>query len=328
MAQLKSPIDAVITWVDGSDENHDKKRAEALVEDKRPSEITSGRFETRFVDSGEIEYCIRSIRKFAPWIRTIHLLTDNQVPRFLTPEIREQLRVVIVDHTELFESYEWALPTFNSRTLETALWRIPNLGPHFIYFNDDFILTREVEPTYFFRDSQPVLRGKWNRMTRYGAIRLQLNRLTSFISQHLLGITRSMHLLYQIRGARLAGFKEEYFRSSHVPHPLRTDILKAFFHENPDLFEKNIRFTFRSTDQFSAIHLANHLEIAGDNAILEAPTDVIDLDGEMDKAFTIQRKLRNIRNGEVQSICLQGFERFKPKHREEIIHTLDELLES
>ena len=55
-------VDAVITWVDGSDPNHAQKLRQFFdsIEAEAPAS-------TRFANTGEIEYCAVSILKFAPW---------------------------------------------------------------------------------------------------------------------------------------------------------------------------------------------------------------------------------------------------------------------
>jgi hypothetical protein len=323
-------IDAVITWVDGSDPVHREKRLNALKSDAIQSgnPLPTGKDKTRFIDNNEIKYCIHSIRRFAPWIRNIYLITDRQSPDFLTNDICAEYRVIIVDHKEIFESYEWALPTFNSRTIETALWRIPGLADRFIYFNDDFILTAPVKPDDFFKGDKVVLRGIWKRIIEYGPIRMKLNHLLSRFTKNYLGITRSMHLLYQILGAKLAGFQDQYYKSSHLPHPIHTSTLRQFFDDNPDTFRDNIKYPFRDTNQFSALSLASHIEIRQDNAHL-LPTDTaVMINGEMDTRFSLRKKSKQIENGEVQFLCIQGLEKLPDitkRHLTEILNALLEL---
>ncbi|MBP3193033.1 stealth family protein [Natronogracilivirga saccharolytica] len=316
--------DAVITWVDGNDQAHREKRekAEASQCGLSSEPVKTGQDATRFLDNKELVYCINSIRLFAPWIRKIFLVTDNQKPDFLTPELQKTCNLEIVDHKVIFESYEWALPTFNSRTVETALWRIPGLAPRFIYFNDDFFLAGKTVPGHFFTDDGVVLRGSWDKMHSYGPLRMKLNDAGTFFSKKILGITRSMNLLLQIRSARLAGFTDKYFRTPHIPHPIRTETLKKFFETHPRPFEENIRYQFRNTAQFSSVYLAHHLEIASGHAELRDASDFVMLNGEMDFGFTLRRKLRLIRNQDVRFACLHGFESFSRKHREEIRQTL------
>ncbi|HEX6760457.1 MAG TPA: Stealth CR1 domain-containing protein, partial [Propionibacteriaceae bacterium] len=74
-------IDVVIAWVDGSDRKHRAKRKRYLADpggDARPER--AARDERRFSDNDEIRFCLRSIRNYAPWVRTIWLVTDSQVP--------------------------------------------------------------------------------------------------------------------------------------------------------------------------------------------------------------------------------------------------------
>src|SRR5690625_6104624 len=133
-------IDAVITWVDGNDPAHRKKRAETAriynAKQRTLSSLSTAGDETRFIENGELKYCLASIRIFAHWIHQIYLVTDNQVPPFLTPELRDRYNVELVDHTELFRDYIEMLPTFNIRSIETMLCTIEGLSPRFIYFND------------------------------------------------------------------------------------------------------------------------------------------------------------------------------------------------
>src|SRR5690606_6238916 len=121
--------------------------------------------------------CLRSIRKFAPWIRTIYLVTDQQCPGFLAPKVKSKLGVELVDHKEVFKGYENVLPTFNSLSIETALYRIPGLSSKFIYFNDDFVLVAPVDKGDFFEKDAVVLRGEWKHLQKYGPFRLAISRV-------------------------------------------------------------------------------------------------------------------------------------------------------
>ena len=40
------------------------------------------------------------------------------------------------------------------------LWRINTLSENFVYFNDDFFLIRPVKVKDWFKNGNPVLRGK------------------------------------------------------------------------------------------------------------------------------------------------------------------------
>ena len=74
----KITIDAVITWVDGNDPLHQRKMSLAVSSEKKKKNNLS-----KYKEAGEIYYCVQSIIKFAPFIRNIFIVTDNQVPLFI-----------------------------------------------------------------------------------------------------------------------------------------------------------------------------------------------------------------------------------------------------
>jgi hypothetical protein len=58
--------------VDGSDRKHRRKRNRYLAKpggDDQPEAVASKA--RRFSDNDEIRFCLRSIRNYAPWVRTI-----------------------------------------------------------------------------------------------------------------------------------------------------------------------------------------------------------------------------------------------------------------
>jgi hypothetical protein len=90
---------------------------------------------------------MRAVHTFAPWIRTIYLVTAAQVPSWLNtshPGVR------IIDHRELFPNPATQLPTFNSLAIESVLHRIPGLSSHFLYFNNDCFLMRPTQLVSFY----------------------------------------------------------------------------------------------------------------------------------------------------------------------------------
>jgi hypothetical protein len=138
------PIDAVYTWVDGSDELwRDRWR---VARGEHPVLSFQSANESRYADREELRYSLRSINLYAPWIRRIYLVTDDQLPYWLNPDSAE---LTVVSHRELFTAGA-RLPTFNSHAIESQLHRIPGLSEHFIYFNDDMFLGRAIGPSTFF----------------------------------------------------------------------------------------------------------------------------------------------------------------------------------
>ena len=156
-------IDAVITWVDSSDEDWQRQLndnidkylcTDASKREKCLEYNLKDRFPNAQYSEVELYYCISCIIKFAPWIRNIYLVTMRpQFPSFLDQLEKE---VLIVHHDEIFVD-PTVLPVFQSNTIECNLHRIPGLSEHFIYFNDDTYITNYCEPTDFFRNGHPLL---------------------------------------------------------------------------------------------------------------------------------------------------------------------------
>lgn len=145
------PVDLVYLWVDGSDPEWRRRHDRACgIVHENTGEDCSG----RYADNEELRFSLRSVEKYAPWIRTVFIVTDRQVPRWLDtahPKIR------IVDHSEILPPK--AMPTFNSVVIEHHLHRIPRLADHFLYANDDMMFNRPVSPSDFFTpDGLPVAR--------------------------------------------------------------------------------------------------------------------------------------------------------------------------
>ena len=258
--------DAVITWVDGADPAHRARLAAYLAERGGPPPRAA--HSTRFNDAGEIDYCVASILRFAPWFRRIHIVTDQQVPALVarladTPWAK---RVSVVDHRALFAGFEQHLPTFNSRAIISVLWRVPGLAEQFVYFNDDMALLQPVAEDDFFRDGRVVLRGQWRTQSQH---RL-LPRLKTWLRRRRgPDEARVGNLDAQQRSARLAGIDDRYYRLYHNPDPMRVSVLADFFARQPELLAHNVGFRLRSDEQFKTEAVATHLEIARHEAILD-----------------------------------------------------------
>lgn len=240
------PIDAVILWVDGNDNAYKSKIYPYLKEETNPEKS----FNNRYVQVNEIEYTVKSILKHASFINSIFIITDNQTPDFLkhTQQDATYSKVRIIDHSLIFKGFESNLPTFNSRTIESCLHRIPKLSEHFIYLNDDFFIISPTTKKDFFTESGfPILRGMWQA---FEAKKIHKKKKKE----------KGGHKKAQEKGAEILGFKKLY-RFKHTPHPMRKSTLANFFNENPEYFIENIKYKFRNKAQFLPVALANHLEI-------------------------------------------------------------------
>ena len=227
----KHPVDVIITWVDGDNPEY-RRRMEPFVETVAKTS-NPGAHSTRFASVNEIRYCLLSIMKFAPFVRNIFIVTDQQDPN-LYDDIKTHFpdkagSVRIVDHTEIFRDFTDYLPTFNSRSIENMVWRINGLADNFVCFNDDTFLVREIRPEEWFVGDRPVLRGHW--MTA-PVLRIVWNKVRKTINNVLFNNPdfrpRPSFHMGQWEAAKAAGFRNRYFVFSHTPHTVsRTKIGRA-----------------------------------------------------------------------------------------------------
>ena len=260
------PIDAVITWVDGSDQKHLKKR-EFYISDTLKGSDKSGKVKWRFIDAGEVKFCIFSIRKFAPWIRDIFLVTDEQKPSWLSPELQKQLKIHIIDHKIIFRDHQDSLPCFNSIAITSLLWRIPNLSNKYILFNDDIFLIKETSREDFFRGDKIVLRGQFKnqKIGLLTFIRRVIKKFVFIQKGIRLDIIRSKT---HSNAVKLINDSKKYFETVHAPLGYRKDLQEAFYKLKPGVLDFNVSFKFRNNRQYLSSVLNNHLALEKNMAII------------------------------------------------------------
>jgi hypothetical protein len=302
-------VDLVTAWVDGSDPVHVATRARYSQDDCDTHRDAV--YETRFLDNGEIYYLIASILKYAPFIRRVYIITDNQKPRlldsFADAGLCDRGFIELVSHDVIFDGLDVARPTFNSRVIEAAMWRIPGLSEHFIYANDDMFLNAPVSAGDFFRGGKPVLHGEMVE-SRDRQLKTRLRGLAA----SLLGWEdrRPKHLIAQEIGSALAGLRERFFHVLHRPHPLRRSVIEAFHQENPDVLPRQLKYRFRNVAQYHAVSLSNGLELAAGTAIVEPQIEIAYMTPEKPKSPA--SFLNMVRREGVKFGCVQSLEQFPP----------------
>ena len=299
-------VDAVITWVDGNDQKHREKMSKYI---KNKNSLNNKSVRTRFDQVSEIEFAVKSILKYAKFIRNIYIITDNQKPEFLIAnKIAEKKysTVSIVDHRDIFEEYSKYLPTFNSLSIETMLHRIPGLAENFIYFNDDFFLANETKLEDFFIDNKPILRGNWSLF--YGDI--WHKKLKLFFNKNFQKAKKPLykHNKGLQKPAEILNFKK-YFHTPHVPATLIKSSLKEFYKINKELLINNIKFKFREPGQFVAHSLSNHLQIKKENYIHQKNSQLVYFQNYKKPLWWIKFKLRKIENNkDILFLCMQSLD--------------------
>ncbi|EFA79651.1 putative glycophosphotransferase [Heterostelium album PN500] len=149
-------IDIVYTWVNGSDPVHIQSRVERTGGGSRYSSPGNNRFR----DLMGLKYSLRSLKKYAPWIRRIFVVSDNQYPSWFDKSSDE---VRFVFHKDFFLNKE-DLPTFNSNSIESNFFNLPDeVSDCFLYFNDDIFVGSPIQikdfwdPTY----GQAIYKSSW-----------------------------------------------------------------------------------------------------------------------------------------------------------------------
>lgn len=137
------PIDFVIPWVDGSDEKW-------LAEYKKYMNAEGDNREIRYRDMDTLKYWFRGVEKYASWVNKIYFVTCGHLPDWLNTN---NPKLKCIKHSDYIPN-EY-LPTFSSHTIELNMHRIPELSEHFVYFNDDTFIVKEMKREDFFVKGNP-----------------------------------------------------------------------------------------------------------------------------------------------------------------------------
>lgn len=242
------PIDIVYLWVDGNDPEWRTKRNRYL--NIGGDFAGQGRVEARWVDNQELRYSLRSLEKYAPWIRRIFIVTDNQCPAWLN---RHHPKIQIVDHTEILPSE--ALPTYNSRAIESCIHRIKDLSEHFLLGNDDTMLGAPVTPaTFFTPDGRPIIRLNGNRYNRRKALRRGDNYSTT--------LCRMQDMVTKICGCKI------YHAPHHNIDAYRRSDIQRSIEVIPQAWAQTTLHRFRHTDDIDR-SFVNYYTLALKQGVLQ-----------------------------------------------------------
>lgn len=224
-------------------------------------------------------------------------MTDDQFPPCIDRSIAERFNIGVVDHKVVFDGFSGVLPTFNSLSIETVVWRIPDLAEQFIYLNDDMFFTAETVEDDFFWDGRAVLRGSWANLS---------------------GKDPSFHGGNQLEAAKLFGFDgSRFFRNHHIPYPMLKSVMSEAFEDMLPHFARNMAFRFRDRSQFWPISLHAYRAFATDRGVEYAGAkDWQHFSvrfckiGSVDDTYT---RLNLIRRHQVKMACMNYFEAVEAK---------------
>ncbi|NGN65095.1 glycosyltransferase, partial [Streptomyces sp. A7024] len=244
VTDLDFPVDAVYTWVDDADpewqERLNARRAELGLPPKPQAEV-AGDASVRFRNRDELRYSLRSLAMYAPWIRTIYLVTDGQRPSWLKAE---HPGLKIVDHRALWDDPA-ALPVFNSHAIESRLHHIEDLSEHFLYLNDDFFLGRPVAPNRFFRSNG-------NSRFFWSPTAIPAGEATPTDEGYFAAAKNNRRLLKDRFGVTVThGFL-------HAPYPLRRSVLSRITEEFAEPLARTSRSALRDWRDVSLVSSLHH----------------------------------------------------------------------
>ncbi|MER8187289.1 stealth family protein [Kitasatospora sp. NPDC094015] len=248
------PVDAVITWVDDTDPHWRRRRAEACEQLAGGAALVDTG-DQRYRNRDELRYLLRSIAAHTPWIRHVHLVTDDQVPHWLDTD---RPGLTVVPHRELFAG-TGAPPVFNSHAIETRLHRIPGLAEHFLYLNDDMLIGRPLAPQAFFLGNGLPRFFPGSRVIPPG------DRLPGGADP-----AESVYVAAQIntRATLAAAVGRTYPGTlKHAPYPLRRSVLAKACERFAAELAATTRSPFRAATDLAPITLATHFAHATGRAV-------------------------------------------------------------
>jgi len=219
------PIDVVYTWVDDQFPGYREllARYQATPHDRNPNRTRD--------NLDLLKYSLRSLHRFAPWARRVHLVTCRpQVPAWLDPAAPG---LSIVHHDDFMEPA--MLPTFNSFAIVSCLADLPGLSRRFLYVEDDMLFGNAVTPADFAEAD-----GRIRVFERLGRTRAPEDRDSDTLSPWNTGLALANHLLNQAFGAKVRR------TVNHVPLLIDRDIWAEMVGRWPSVFAATRMSRFRA----------------------------------------------------------------------------------
>lgn len=232
------PIDVVYTWVDGADPQWREKLNQHRLRAGYHAEATSP---SRFHSRDELRYSLRSLFMYAPWVRHVYLVTDEQVPEYLDTN---HPKITVVDHKDLAPDPS-VLPVFSSNAITTWLHRIPGLSEHYLYLNDDMFFGRLVAPHRFFDPSGICRVFPGNSVRPFGP--------TDPADLPHINLSRNIRTLIEE-----ASGKTFTHAIKHTPYPQRVSVHQEMEERFREVYERTARHRFRHHDDIAGDQLFHY----------------------------------------------------------------------
>ena len=244
-------IDIVYLWSDPSDLEWSKKRLQVLKSESRNDFCCiNDQTISSTVTLDELRYSLRSIDSHLEGFRYVHVVVDGQIPEWLNLD-HPQLRVIEAKNIITDKNH---YPNYNTQAIESYFFNIPDLTNRFIYFNDDFFLSRKTGVDEFY--------------TSDGLIKVRLGRALSprgIAVPEEEGDSAGHKNANKILDDRFG--KRARLTVMHRPYAHNKAILKEAEEDFSEAFEETRSSRFRSTKMvavhsFLVLYTAAHLKKA------------------------------------------------------------------
>lgn len=241
VGEVRFPIDVVYTWVDGEDPEWRRTKEHHLQLAGKGSLNVQAANSARFLSRDELMYSLRSLNLYADWVRTIYLVTADQVPSWLDTS---NTRIKLVRHSDIFAD-AGCLPTFNSHAIESRLHHIDGLSEHYLYLNDDVFFGRLVSPELFFHG---------NGLTKFFMSKAQLDLgAPDLIEPPVMSAAKNNRSL--IREAFDLSITQ---KMKHIPHAQQRSVLFEMESRFSEQFAQTSANRFRSHSDLSIASALHH----------------------------------------------------------------------
>jgi hypothetical protein len=241
IGEVRYPVDVVYTWVDGEDPEWRRTKDHHLRLAGKGSLSAQAANSARFLSRDELMYSLRSLNLYADWVRTIYLVTADQVPSWLETA---HPRIKLVSHSDIFADAR-CLPTFNSHAIESRLHHIDGLSEHYLYLNDDVFFGRVVSPELFFH-------GNGQSMFFMSKAQLDLGP-PDLVEPNVMSAAKNNRAL--IRDSFGLNITQKL---KHVPHAQQRSVLFEMEERFPDRFAQTSANRFRSHSDLSIASALHH----------------------------------------------------------------------
>ncbi|MER6179008.1 stealth family protein [Streptomyces sp. NPDC001652] len=239
IGEVRFPVDAVYTWVDGDDPAMAaKRRAHQALSHNTIAPRETGA--SRYTSHDELRYALRSLEMYAGFVRHVYLVTDSQIPDWLDPRAEG---LTVIDHRDILPAD--ALPVFNSHAIESRLHHIPGLSEHYLYFNDDVFINRPVGAEHFFHGN--------------GIARIPLSPLKLGIgAPHPLEPApnsagkNAREIISRFHGRHIT------HKSLHTPHPQLLSVMREMESLGIEELDRTSYSRFRSTSDVAPASTLHH----------------------------------------------------------------------